>query len=77
MTCDVGLLISGQLATKWLNLNNRGCLTHGCQNYETSTTKWLNYKINCLAHFGAEFVRFIFPVGFHPRLLKYHPYQGE
>jgi hypothetical protein len=29
MTNRVGISINCHCATKWLNLNNRGCLTHG------------------------------------------------
>ena len=77
MPFDEGSLNAMRCATKWLNLNNRGCLTHGYQNHETSATKWFNFKIHCSAHFGAEIVYIIYSVGFHPRLLKYHPYQGD
>ena len=77
ITFGVGTLIAMRCATKWRNLNNRGCLTHGSKNHETSATKWLNYKKTYSAHFGAEVSCISFSVGFHPRLLKYHPYQGD
>ena len=65
----VGISIYCPCATKWLNLNNRGCLTHGKKENETSATKWLNYLQHCSAHFGAEDVCVISSVGLHPRLL--------
>jgi len=54
MTNRVGISIYCHCATKWLNLNNRGCLTHGRKNNGTSATKWLNYLQPCSAHIGAE-----------------------
>jgi hypothetical protein len=50
----LGSLVAMRYATKWQNLNNRGCLTHGSKNHETSATKWLNNINTCSAHFWAE-----------------------
>jgi hypothetical protein len=72
----MGSQIALRCATKWLNLNNRGCLTHGCQNYETSDTKCLNYNIHCSAHFGAE-VNLLFPRGFSPTVIEISPLSGR
>jgi len=74
----MGSLIAMRCATKWQNLNNRGCLTHGSKNHEASATKWLNYIKPCSTLFGVVEVHIIlFRPEYSGRLLKYHPYQGD
>jgi len=77
MTNSVDISIYGNCATKWHNLNNRGCLTHGRKDNGKSATKWLNYLQHCSAHSGAEDMFVIFSVGLQPTVIKISPFQGD
>ena len=77
MTNRVGISIYSHCAAKWLNLNNRGCLTHGRKDNGTSATKWLNYLQHCSALFGAEDMFVISTVGLRPTVIKISPFQGD